>query len=161
MTYDYSMQKLARQMFPACVRIANWCGTFSGASTKEITALTKDLCGHSLRGLVLSVAGLAWHGLGINLCCSHKEFLRVLDYLRRHGPMTMSDLLRRGHIKNKKTRDMLVERFEAEDLARVDGKFIKATSYMEFIEFLYSRKEFPVPGDHWAKATGKTYTFQA
>jgi hypothetical protein len=25
--YEYSMQKMARQLFPICLRIANWCGT--------------------------------------------------------------------------------------------------------------------------------------
>ena len=32
--YDYTMQKLARQLFPVCLRIASWCGTFSGSSDR-------------------------------------------------------------------------------------------------------------------------------
>ena len=72
--------------------------------------MVKDLCGHSLRGLVLSVAGLAWHGLGFDTGCPHREFMRVLDYLRLRGPMSKSDLHHRGHIENSKTRDKLVER---------------------------------------------------
>lgn len=159
-TYEYSMQKLARQLYPACVRIADWCGSFSNADTKDIEALAKDLCGHSLRGLVLGVAGLSWHGLGIDTVFGREEFLRVLDYLRRHGPMTKSDLLRRGHVNDRKTRDKLVECFEAEGLARVDGKMVEATTYLEFVEALYSRKELPKPEDYWRKATGRIYTFE-
>ena len=80
------MKKLARQLFPACLRIANWCGTFSEASTEEIIAMTKDLCGHALRGLVISVAGLAWHGLGFDAGCSRATVVRVLEYLRARKP---------------------------------------------------------------------------
>jgi hypothetical protein len=149
--HGYSMEKLARQLFPVCLRIANWCGTYSGASPEQIMALTNDLCGHSLRGLVLSVAGLAWSGLGIDLGCTRDELLRVLNYLRRKGPMSLSDMLYRAHIQDAKTRDMLVELFETEDLARVDGKTLEATSYVEFVEALYARKEFPQPVNHWAQ----------
>lgn len=157
MTYEYSMQNFARQLYPVCLRIAQWCGKMSATEPEEIMALAKDLCGHCLRGVVLSVAGLAWHGLGIDTCGPHQEFLRVLDYLRSHGPMTGSELLRRGHIADKETRDRLVECFEVEGLVRVDGKTIQATTYAEFVEVLYSRKEFPEPENYWRQATGKSY----
>jgi hypothetical protein len=156
LTYDYSMHKLARQLYPACLRIANWCGTYSGTDIGGIAAMAKDLCGHSLRGLVLSVAGLAWHGLGFDTGCPHREFMRVLDYLRLRGPMSKSDLHHRGHIENSKTRDKLVERFEAENLIRVDGRNVKATTYGEFVESLYAREKLPQPEDFWRKATGRS-----
>ena len=154
-SYEYSMHKLARQLYPVCVRIANWCGTIAGADIAEIEAMAKDLCGHSLRGLVLSVAGLAWHGLGIDTVCPRGEFLRVPRYLRRKGPMTRSDLRRHAKVADSRTRDMLVERFEAEGLARVEGKTIKATTYVEFVETLYARKGLPHPVNHWARLGGK------
>jgi hypothetical protein len=122
--------------------------------------MANDLCGHSLRGLMLSVAGLAWHGLGIDTGCPHQEFMRVLAYLRLRGPMSKSDPHHRGHIDNPKTRDMLVERFEAENLVRVEGKNVKAITYGEFVESLYERKELPQPEDHWRNATGRSYTFE-
>jgi hypothetical protein len=121
--------------------------------------MANDLCGHSLRGLMLSVAGLAWHGLGIDTGCHRREFMRVINYLRLRGPMSKSDLHHRGRIDSPKTRDMLVERFEAENLIRVEGKNVKATTYGEFVESLYERKELPQPENHWMKATGRIYTF--
>lgn len=159
-SYDYSLQKLARQLYPACVRIANWCGTYSGADTGEIAAMAKDLCGHSLRGLVISVGGMAWHGLGIDTGCPHQEFMRVLDFLRVRGAMSKSDLHHRGHIESAKIRDMLVERFEAENLIRVDGKIVKPATYEEFVESLYARKELPPPEDFWGKVTERVFTFE-
>jgi hypothetical protein len=152
--YDYTMQKLARQLFPVCLRIASWCGTYSGSSTEEITALTYDLCAHALRGLVLSIAGLAWHGLGIDAGCPQQKVVRVLEYLRTREPMTKSELLRGAHLE-KKERDLLMECLTAEDLIRVDGKIVTATSYEEFVEGLHERKEFPEPVNHWAKVASK------
>ena len=148
--YESTMQKLARQLFPVCLRIASWCGIYSGSSNEEILALTYDLCGHTLRGLVLSVAGLAWHGLGIDAGCSQQKVVRVLEYLRTREPMTKSELLRGAHL-GKEERDGLLACLTAEGLIRVDGKIVTATSYVEFVEDLQVRKQFPEPVNHWAK----------
>jgi hypothetical protein len=76
-------------------------------------ALTYDLCAHATRGLVLSIAGLAWHGLGIDAGCSREKVARVLNYLRIREPMTRSELLRGAHLE-KRERDLLVECLTAE-----------------------------------------------
>lgn len=152
--YEYAMQKLARQLLPVCLRVANWCGTFSGANTEEIEAVTNDLCGHSLRGLVLGVAGLAWHGLGFDTGCPHRTVIRVLEYLRAREPMTKSELLRGAHL-GKRERDQLLDRFVVEGLIRIDGKNVESLGYPEFVEGLYARREFPQPVNHWARLKGK------
>lgn len=102
----------------------------------------------------MSVAGLAWHGLGIDTGCPKQTTVRVLEYLRLREPMTMSELARGAHLA-KKERDLLVERLRAEDLIRVDGKIVTATSYAEFVEGLHKRKEFPEPHNHWATLSKK------
>ena len=101
---------------------------------------------HTLRGLVLSVTGLAWHGLGFDAGCPPSKTLKVLQRLRDEGAMTMSDLLRRNHLK-KGERDVLVDRFAEENLVRVDGKTVTATSYLEFVTALYARADLPAPVD--------------
>lgn len=154
-TYEYRMLKLARELLPVSLRIANWCGTYSGSGTEEISAMTRDLHQNSLRGLTLGVAGLAWHGLGIDTVVPRREFLRVLGCLRRNSRMTRSDLRRYGKISDSRTRDRLVERFEAEGLARVEGKVVTATSYVEFVEGLYAREGLPSPMNHWGRLGGE------
>jgi hypothetical protein len=155
--YEYTMQKLVRQFFPVCLRIARWCGTYSGSATAEIMALTYDLCAHATRGLVLSLAGLAWHGLGIDAGCSREKVLKALDCLRTGEPMTRSEL-RGGARLEKRERDLLVECFAAEDLVRIDGKTVTATTYEEFVDSLHRRKAFPEPRNHWVKVAGKKET---
>ena len=103
---------------------------------------------------------MAWHGLGIDTGCPHQEFMRVLDFLRIRGPMSKSDLHHRGHIASAKIRDMLVERFEAENLIRVDGKIVKPATYEEFVESLYARKELPPPENFWGKVTERILEFE-
>jgi hypothetical protein len=150
--YEYSIHKLARQIFPVCQRIAGWCGR--GASRLEVEALWLELCMHTLRGVVLSIAGLAWHGLGFDAGCARPEALRVLEYLRDKGPMTKGELLRRAHLK-KEQRDILLEQFAAESLVHTDGNTVAATSYMEFVVSLHAREELPEPADLWSEVAGK------
>ena len=152
--YDYVMHRMARQLFPVCLRLTSWAGQTSGATAEECEALALDLCAHALRGQVISIAGLAWHGIGLDAGCPHEEVVRVLDYLRVRGPMTVADLRRRTHLDSK-LRDVLVERFLEEDLVRLDGKRVTALTYPEFVDALYARDEFPEPPNHWADVDGK------
>jgi hypothetical protein len=148
--YDYSMQRMARQLFPVSQRLATLAGRLSGAPDLEMEALALDLCGHALRGLVVSVAGLAWHVLGFDPGCERAKALKTLAYMRTRGSMTLSDLVSKARL-TKAERNILVERFAAEDLVRVDGKFITATTYKEFVSRLYARKEFPIPVNYWER----------
>ena len=143
--YEYSIQKLAREITPVCQRIAGWCS--EGASPLEAEALWLELCMHTLRGLVLSIAGLAWHGLGFDTGCSRSKTLKVLERLRDNESMTMSELLRGKACLKKNERDFLIDRFTEENLVRVDGKTVAATSYLEFVTALYARPELPLPVD--------------
>jgi hypothetical protein len=140
--YEYCIQKLARQIIPVCHRIAIWCG--KGATKEGVEALWLEMCMHTLRGLVMSIGGLAWHGLGFQTGSSRKDTLKVLRYLRDKGPMTKADLLRAAHL-NKEQRDKLVNCLAAENLVRVNGKKLTATTYPEFIVALYGRKDLPEP----------------
>jgi hypothetical protein len=145
------MQRMARQIFPVSLRLANWAGKYSGASGEESEAIARDLCAHALRGLAISVAGLAWHGYGLNDGIPRQEAMRVLDNIRATGPMSHSDVARGNRI-SKETRNQLVKCFAAQDLVKIDGKLVTATTYPEFVEALYAREEFPEPPKHW-KAT--------
>ena len=148
--YEHAFQRMARQLYPACLHFAGFVGRATGESLQELEALALDLSAHTLRGMAIGMAGLAWHGLGFDAGCPQQEAARVLDYLRRKGPMTASDLNRKAHIDDNKLRDALVERFAQEDLVRIDGKTIRPTGFEEFVEALYARGEFPAPVNHWA-----------
>jgi hypothetical protein len=152
--YEHAMQKLVRQLFPVCLRIAEWCGKYSGSNPKERMALTFDMCAHATRGLVLSVAGLAWHGLGIDAGCPPEKVAPVLEYLRTREVITRSELLS-GTRLDKNERNRMVECLAAEDLIRIDGKIITATSYAEFVESLHRRKALPEPINHWAAVASR------
>jgi hypothetical protein len=147
-TYEYSMQRTTRQLVPVCMRVAIWAGQQSGATPAEVEALFLDLYEHTLRGLVIGIAGLAWHGLGFDTGLPRPKAMKVLKYLRDKGPVTKIELMRGVHL-TKAERDTLLQRFFAEDLVRVEGKTITATTYEEFVAGLYARKEFPATENHW------------
>jgi hypothetical protein len=121
-------------------------------SPRKIEALALDLSAHTLRCLTLSMAGLAWHGLGFDAGRPWEEVARVLHYMRQQPPMTAAEFRRKAHLKNRETRDVLVERFLENDLVRMDGGKIRPTTFLEFVEALHARKEFPQPPSDWAVA---------
>ncbi len=51
----------------------------------------------------------------------------------------------------KQQRDIIAERFAAEDLVRIDGKQVAATTFEEFVAALYDRREFPAPVSCWSR----------
>lgn len=153
--YEHAFQRIGRQLFPACLCFANQLGRYHGTNIKETGALALDLAAFTLRGMVISMAGLAWHGYGFDGGCLRQEAKRVLTYIRGKGRMTASDFNRKAHINNKGLRDLLVEQFAEEGLVEIDGKWIRPTTYEEFVEALYGRKEFPPPENHWASLSSE------
>ena len=123
-------------------------------SEGEIAALFWDLQAQALRGIVLSVAALAWHGLGFDPGCSRDVALKVLGLLREKGPMTLRDLQRNARLQSVEVRDALLERLAGEDLVRVEAKTVTAATCAEFVQALHDRLEFPPPANCWAAAAG-------
>ena len=107
-----------------------------------------------MRGMVISVAGLSWFGLGLYLGpeCEplRDKAIKLLRRLRTKGPLSCSDLRRNMHLK-KQERDALLARLEEEHLVRIDDKRVVATTYGDFVEALYGREEFPQVRNHWAE----------
>ena len=148
--YGHAFERLARQIPGACFKYVQLLGTCTTKNECEIGTLVFDLYAYALRGLTISMAGLAWHCLGFDPGCTRQEASRVLEYLRVNGPMSSSDLLRKAHL-TKELRDVLVKRLAEQELVEIDGKIIRARSYEEFVERLYARKEFLEPENYWAK----------
>lgn len=147
--YGHAFERLARQIPGACFKYVQLLGTCTTKNECEIGTLAFDLYAYALRGLTISMAGLAWHCLGFDPGCTRQEASRVLEYLRVNGPMSSSDLLRKAHL-TKELRDVLVKRLAEQDLVEIDGKIIRAMGYEEFVERLYARKEFLEPENYWA-----------
>lgn len=155
--YDHTMQRLARQLYPVCMRLVIYAARISPTkpiSKQEIESLALDLSAHTLRCLAISMAGLAWHGLGFDAGCPCEEVARVLHYMRQKPPMTAAEFRRSAHVKNKEVRNVLIGRFLEEDLVRMNGEKIRPATFLEFVEALHARKEFPLPPSDWS-ATSK------
>lgn len=148
--YEYSMQRAVRQLFPVCKRLASTASKWSpGDTAAERDALFLDLYRNTLRGMVIGVAGLAWHGIGFDPGCDRNKAVTALRNLRKDGSVSLSDLLTGARL-TKEERDSLVERFAAEGLLRVEGKRVTAATYEEFVTFLYACPEFAPPPGEWA-----------
>ena len=128
-----------------------------GADLEELGALARDVYGHTLRGMAISVAGLRWFGRGLDLGpeCEplRDKTIKIISRLRSKGATSKSDLLRNFHLK-KHERDPLLARLVEERIIRVDGKEVAATTYGEFVEGLYGLEEFPQVKAYWPEVQG-------
>jgi hypothetical protein len=101
----------------------------------------------SLRGLVIGVASHTWFGQGLMPDEKDQEVrkkaVRLLHRLRQEGPATKTDLLKNHHL-SAHDRDRLLDPLGQQDLVRLEGNTVAATTYREFVEGLYASAEFPV-----------------
>jgi len=147
-TYEYAIQKMARQLFLVCFNLTRCWGKLSGSSNPEVQALTHDLNEYTLRGVALGLATLSWHGLGFDPGGSQDTVNRILQYLRSRKPMSKSQLLRGAHLK-KEDRDNILEALEKENLVRIEGKTISASSFENFTAALHARHNLTQPENRW------------
>lgn len=148
---EFPTLQVIHQLAEICELIVSAaCGP--DVSHEEVVALFQDLYRHTLRGLVIGMAGYTWFGMGLSLGpeCEplYAKGMRILGKLRNGGELSKSDLLKNFHIK-KDERDLLLQRFSEENLVHVDGRHVVATSYREFVDGLYSREEFPPVENFW------------
>ena len=143
-TFEFAVLQAVHQLGGVCERIASFADREAKAKPEEIIALLRDLYAHALRGMVIGIAGLAWHGIGFDLGCPQKKALKVLGSIRGKGPMRLTELLfTKGARIDAATRDTLLERLVSEDLVRVEGKTVIAATCAEFVAALHSRPELP------------------
>ncbi|MGB6220925.1 hypothetical protein [Haloferula sp.] len=142
--YEFAIQQLLHQLGSACDQIAQYSGNNHETTPEQISALYWDLHARSFRGITLGMAALAWHCLGFDTGCPREKALKVLSYIREKGSVKKSDLLlAKGSRVDAATRDILLERLAAEDLIRVEGKTVTATSFEDFVMALHSRPALP------------------
>ena len=150
--YEFAVLQAVHQLDGVCDRIVNFAGG-SEAGLEERVALCRDLYQHALRGMVLGVVGLSWHGPGLHLAPESEPLrvkaLKLLKYLRKNGATSKGVILQNCHLK-KHQRDNLLQQLAAEDLVRVDGATVTATTFSEFVRALHEREEFPQVTNHWA-----------
>jgi hypothetical protein len=148
-TYEYAIQKMARQLFLVCFKLAHFWGRLSNSTQDDVRALAHDLNEYTLRGVTLSLATLSWHGLGFDPGCSQETLNRALKYLQAREPMSKSELLKGAHLK-KEERDKILRVLEKEGLVRIEDKTISANSFENFTAALHARHNLTPPKNFWA-----------
>lgn len=151
--HAFAIQQAIHQLDGVCDRIVNFVA-WPGVPIEELGALVRDIYGQTLRGMALSAAGLSWFGLGLHLgpVCEllREKAVKILKRLRSKGAMTTSEMLKNFHLK-KQERDTLLQQLAGENLLRMEGGEVYATTYGEFVEGLYRREEFPPVVNEWER----------
>jgi hypothetical protein len=142
-SYEFSVLRAVRELAPVCVRIVQQFAA-PGTPIPELGKIYGDLYSMALRGIVIGVAGLAYHGLGIGPWNQHGAILEVLQYLRQAGPISRRDFQLKFRVLAK-DRDALLGQLAAEGLVRLEPRLITAVPLAEFVRALHARTEFPEP----------------
>lgn len=91
--HAFAIQQSIHQLEGVCDRIVSF-SAWPGVPIEELGALVRDIYAHTLRGMVLSVAGLSWFGLGLHLGpeCEllREKAVKILKRLRRNGAKMVS-----------------------------------------------------------------------
>jgi len=153
--YEFSVQRAIHELQGVCHRIAHVAAMGSGATGEEAAALMVDLHALSFRGIVLSIEGLAWYGLGFDPGCSRPQAQKLLQHLRDKGSMTRRDAQRITRLPTAEARDHVLDRLAAEGLVTLDKTGVTAVSAAEFAQQLHARPEFPMPKPYWPEVAGE------
>ena len=118
-------------------------------------ALFSDLYALSFRGILLSVAALAYHGLGFNPGCEPSDTLDILNEVRKNGSCTQRELQRKLRKFKAKQLDTVLTHLACEGLVRPEEKKVTAVTPADFVEKLATRTELAEPELHWPKLMAK------
>ncbi len=144
-SYRFSVLRIVHELEETCGAICNCLRTMSGAKHQDTTPLLIDLYNLALCGIAISIAALAWHGLGFHPGCPLPKARKILSRLRVQGSLSCRDVYRLGRFKTAEARDDVLARLSAEGLVRVDGKTVTAIPLAEFLNALHTRPEFKLP----------------
>ncbi|MDQ8190228.1 hypothetical protein [Roseibacillus persicicus] len=149
-TYDYSIQRLVRELYSVCLEISKVAAcNESKPSEGKAEAILWDLYHNTLRGIAISVEALTWHRIGFPPTNIDADFNKVLTLLRKNKPLSPRDIQRKGRLSDASYRDRILARLESESLIKVEGKSVQATTFTDFTKALYQNPKFPAPPSCW------------
>jgi hypothetical protein len=139
--YELSVLRIIHELEDVCFRIAQHSAA-PGSSGDEIITIFTTLHALTFRGIVLSIASLAYHCLGFDPGCPRNKVLALMRLLRDKGPLTRRDLQRGVQSFTATELNKALTRLAAEGLVEVNGKEVTAVPLAEFVEALHARPEF-------------------
>jgi hypothetical protein len=152
--YEFTVLRAIRELAPVCIRIVEQFSA-PGTPLKELGKTFGDLYSMAVRGIVIGVAGLAYHGLGMGPWKQHGALQEVLQHLRQAGPVTRRDFQRRFRVLKVRDRDALLGQLADEGLVYLEAKMITAVPLAEFVRILHARLDLPVSGRPESRAAKK------
>ena len=135
-SYRFPIIFTIHQLYCVCKTLALYAGEDSVDSEQEIKELYTNIFITVLRSLSISLAFLAWHGLGFDLGHHLSKARKLLKQLREKDSMTLRDTQRIGGFKNAIERDKLIQQLVSEGLVHQEGKTITAVALEAFIKNL-------------------------
>lgn len=135
--YRFGVMETVHQLQGVCEQLAIFShpSPYQYNGSSKIKALARNLFTCVLRSIALSLAFLAWHGLGIEPGCSVRTTRKVLKLLREDGgSVSRRDVQRFVGFSTATKRDQVLEELENQGLVTLDDNLVSATTMPEFIQ---------------------------
>lgn len=140
--YAFNIQRILRELSGVCMRLASVIGQQGGPNA--ITLIGQDLFRSTLRGVVIGMASLAYHGWVFDAGVPRELVQQLMEPLRANGPQTRRALQRKfPQWLMAGGRDTLLERLSELGLVICPENVVSAVPLPEFIRWLHRRPEFP------------------
>ena len=142
--YEFMVNCVVRMLQPLCMRIVQHYAP-KGCDDQQQVDLFADLHHMAWRGIVIGLAALKWHGLGIDAGCGLRWTFEQVKHIHQHGPVSRRDLQMRFQQFNAASRDQLLERLAHEGVLELEDRKVAIVPLGDFVRRLFAREEFIEP----------------
>lgn len=144
-SYEFATLEFIRTLHRFCEYLIHYCTNQMEVSEKDKRELAYYLYLYASRGVLVSLAGLAWQCHGMELGCDRSKAFAMLQQIRAEGEMNRREILRSTPVRTSDVRDRLLETFATKGLVELDGKLVRPVDYDTFARRLYESEEYAIP----------------
>jgi hypothetical protein len=144
--YDFYIQGTLRDLMDWCRRLSHWLLKPDSAAN-ERNVLYSNLARATFYAVFHGVEGLGWHGYGFATApgCSRREFIKLLEAVRKAGTLTRRDVLLKLQWLRAEKRDRMLEHLAAEGLVALNDSQVAAVPLAEYLRTLPVRSGIQPP----------------
>jgi len=132
--YQFFILETIRGLHSVTLLLTRWLTRQRGTQEKPLGDLCHELYCSALRGILLGLASLQFHGYNIGISFAAQSYGEELEALRdSETPMTRRLFQRRFPKYRQEDRDKLLDHFARNGLVHLAGKSVHATGFDQFL----------------------------
>ena len=137
--YEYFILRTIRELKDVCARVARFL-VEGKVPEAVITTLFIDLFFVTLRGIIISIESLAFHGFGFDAVgWSQPQVAKFLEFIREKGEVSRREIQRRFQNFDATERNEVLDILEEQGLLKLDKANVCAVNLDDFVKGISER----------------------